>query len=89
MLDLLRTNRAVQIVAGAALLLLALAGAAAWWVGAPYRELEEARSRWLATPTEHDRMVVAMKGWGGCTQDAEVGGHGAARGEAHLVRTGA
>ena len=72
MRDALRTNRAVQIGAGAALLLVALAGVAAWQLGAPRRELARARARWLAAPAAHYRMVVAMKGWGGCTQEAEV-----------------
>ncbi len=72
MLDLLQTNRGVQIAMVAALLLLTLVGVAAWQLGAPRRELELARARWLAAPAEHYRMIVEMKGWGGCTQDAEV-----------------
>jgi len=72
MLDLLQTNQGVQIAMSAALLLPTLVGAAAWQLGAPRRELELARARWLAAPAEHYRMIVEMKGWGGCTQDAEV-----------------
>jgi hypothetical protein len=72
MLHALQTNRALQVFAGAALLLAALAVAAAWQLGAPRRALEEARARWLAAPVEHYRLVVRMKGWGGCSQDAEV-----------------
>jgi hypothetical protein len=72
MLHTLRANRAVQALAAAALLLAALAGGGAWQLGAERRAFEAARARWLAAPVEHYRMVLHMKGWGGCTQDAEV-----------------
>ncbi len=72
MLHTRRANRAVQALAGAALLLAALLGAVFWQLGAERRALEAARARWLAAPVERYRMVLHMKGWGGCTQDAEV-----------------
>lgn len=65
-------NRAVLAVIGAALLLVALAGSAAWQLDAERRAFEDARARWLAAPVEHYRLVLHMRGWGGCTQDAEV-----------------
>lgn len=72
MLHALRANRAIQVFAGAALLLVALAGAVAWQLGAPRRALAEARARWAEAPAEHYRLLVSMRGWGGCTQDAVV-----------------
>jgi hypothetical protein len=72
MLEALRANRAIQILAGAALLLAALAAAVFWQLEAPRRALEAARTRWNASPVEQYRLVVSMRGWGGCHQDAQV-----------------
>lgn len=72
MLHGLRSNRAVQLLCGAVLLLAALVATFAWQLDAPRRELRAARARWLAAPIEHYRLVVRMRGWGGCSQDAEV-----------------
>jgi len=44
----------------------------AWQPGSGQRALDAARARWLANPADHYRMVVRMKDWGGCTQDAVV-----------------
>ena len=41
-------------------------------IGAPWRSLAAAQSRWLAADLGHYRLEVVMKGWGGCTQVAEV-----------------
>jgi hypothetical protein len=68
----LLSNRAVLLGLGVALLLASLGALLAWRLDAPRRELEAARARWLAAPVEHYRLVVRMKGWGGCSQDAEV-----------------
>lgn len=67
-----RATRAVQILVAAVALLAALAGLAAWRLDAPRRELAAARARWEAAPVGHYRMLLRMKGWGGCTQDAVV-----------------
>lgn len=68
----LHANRALQLFAGVTLLLVALAAVAGWQLGAPRRTFEEARARWLAAPVEQYRLVIRMKGWGGCSQDAKV-----------------
>lgn len=72
MLQGLLGNRAIQIFAGAALLLVAIVGGVAWQSGAEARSLDAARARWSAAAVEQYRLVVQMKGWGGCSQDAEV-----------------
>jgi hypothetical protein len=72
MLQSLLANRAVLALTGAALLLAALTGGVAWQLGAERRAFEAARARWLAAPVDHYRLVLHMRGWGGCTQDAEV-----------------
>ncbi|NJN18280.1 MAG: hypothetical protein HC822_19500 [Oscillochloris sp.] len=59
----------------ALLLITGLTAWIGWWildVNAPRRELSAARGRWDAAPVTHYRIVVQMRGWGGCRQDAEV-----------------